>query len=242
MNIKTILITGASKGLGASFAFTLANEGYKIIGIARNETQLNSIINNLPNNHLNHEAISFDISDETFITKYLKDLNIYCLINNAGIASSKLLQDSTSEDIDQIIRLNLVSALNISNAVIPKMIENNVGRIINISSVLGIRPLKLVGAYSISKSALIQMTKSQSIELAKYNILVNALAPGYIITDLNREFLESDKVTPLVNKIPLKRVAKIEELSPVIKMLVDPNNTYMTGSIINVDGGMSASL
>ena len=239
MNIKTILITGASKGLGASFAFTLANEGYKIIGIARNEIQLNSIINNLPNNHLNHEAISFDISDETFITKYLKDLNIYCLINNAGIASSKLLQDSTSEDIDQIIRLNLVSALNISNAVIPKMIENNVGRIINISSVLGIRPLKLVGAYSISKSALIQMTKSQSIELAKYNILVNALAPGYIITDLNREFLESDKVTPLVNKIPLKRFAKIEELSPVIKMLVDPNNTYMTGSIINVDGGMS---
>ena len=188
MNIKTILITGASKGLGASFAFTLANEGYKIIGIARNEIQLNSIINNLPNNHLNHEAISFDISDETFITKYLKDLNIYCLINNAGIASSKLLQDPTSEDIDQIIRLNLVSALNISNAVIPKMIENNVGRIINISSVLGIRPLKLVGAYSISKSALIQMTKSQSIELAKYNILVNALAPGYIITDLNREF------------------------------------------------------
>lgn len=242
MNIKTILITGASKGLGASFAYTLANEGYKIIGIARNEIQLNNIINNLPNNHLNHEAISFDINDETFIAKHLKNLNIYCLINNAGIAHSKLLQDSTLEDIDQIIRLNLYSALNISNAVIPKMIENNVGRIINISSVLGIRPLKFVGAYSMSKSALIQMTKSQSIELAKYNILVNALAPGYIITDLNRDFLESNKATHLINKIPLKRFAEVDELSTVLKMLVNPNNTYMTGSIINVDGGMSVSL
>ena len=242
MNVKTILITGASKGLGASFAYTLASEGYKIIGIGRNQLQLNDTINNLPNKHLDHIPLPFDINDQTLIVKYLKDLDIYCLINNAGIVHSKLLQDSTSGDIDQILRLNLVSALNISNAVIPKMVENNFGRIINISSILGIRPLKFVGAYSMSKSALIQMTKSQSIELAKYNILVNAMAPGYVITDLNRDFLESNNATPLINKIPLKRFANVDELSTVLKMLVDPNNTYMTGSIINVDGGMSVSL
>lgn len=242
MNVKTILITGASKGLGASFAYTLANEGYKIIGIARNQIQLDDTINNLPNKHLNHIALPFDINNQTLVIKYLKGLDIYCLINNAGIAHSKPLKSSTSKDIDEILRLNLVSALNMSNAVIPKMINNNVGRIINISSVLGIRPLKQVGAYSMSKSALIQMTKSLSIELAKYNILVNAMAPGYIITDLNREFLQSSNASSIINKIPLKRFANVNELSMVLKMLVDPNNTYMTGSIINIDGGMSASL
>ncbi len=242
MNVKTILITGASRGLGAFFSNTLASEGYKIIGIARNENQLRETINSLPNQYLDHKALSFDINDEILIKKYVKDLDIYCLINNAGIAHSKPLKSSTSEDINEILRLNLVSALNMSNAVIPKMIDNNVGRIINISSVLGIRPLKLVGAYSMSKSALIQMTKSLSIELAKHNILVNAMAPGYIITDLNREFLESSKATSIINRIPLKRFANVDELSIVLKMLVDPNNTYMTGSIINIDGGMSASL
>ena len=122
------------------------------------------------------------------------------------------------------------------------MIENNLGRIINVSSVLGIKPLKLVGVYSMSKSALIQMTRSQSIELAKYNIFVNALAPGYVLTDLNRNFLNSDKANSLRNKILLKRFADASELFPVLKMLVDPNNTYMTGSIISVDGGILASL
>ena len=122
------------------------------------------------------------------------------------------------------------------------MIKNKNGKIINIASTLGYRPLSFVGAYSATKAALIQITKSQSIELAKHNICVNALAPGYILTDINRKQLEGDAGVLLKKKIPLKRFAKLEELDVIISMLVNPLNTYMTGATIAVDGGLSTGL
>ena len=242
MKNKTILITGASKGIGASFSNFLASKGYRIIGIARDKDQLMKTFNSLPNQNLNHDILPIDITNFNLVKEKLINMDVYCLINNAGIAQSNLLQDVSTEEFNQIININLVSALNISNILIPKMILNKKGRIINISSILGLSPLKFVGAYSISKAALIQMTKSQSIELAKYNILVNALCPGYIITDINRSFLESDKSFKLKSKIPLDRFATCDELLPSLKMLVDPNNSYMTGSIITIDGGMNSTL
>lgn len=242
MKNKTILITGASKGIGASFSNFLANNGYRIIGIARDKDQLMKTFNSLPNQNLNHDILPIDITNFNLVKEKLINMDVYCLINNAGIAQSNLLQDVSTEEFNQIININLVSALNISNILIPKMILNKKGRIINISSILGLSPLKFVGAYSMSKAALIQMTKSQSIELAKYNILVNALCPGYIITDINRSFLESDKSFKLKSKIPLDRFATCDELLPSLKMLVDPNNSYMTGSIITIDGGMNSTL
>tara|TARA_Y200000002_G_scaffold382723_1_gene400958 strand:- start:695 stop:1423 length:729 start_codon:yes stop_codon:yes gene_type:complete len=242
MKNKTILITGASKGIGASFSNFLASKGYRIIGIARDKDQLMKTFNSLPNQNLNHDILPIDITNFNLVKEKLTNMDVYCLINNAGIAQSNLLQDVSTEEFNQIININLVSALNISNILIPKMILNKKGRIINISSILGLNPLKFVGAYSMSKAALIQMTKSQSIELAKYNILVNALCPGYIITDINRSFLESDKSFKLKSKIPLDRFATCDELLPSLKMLVDPNNSYMTGSIITIDGGMNSTL
>tara|TARA_E500000178_G_scaffold182937_1_gene181420 strand:- start:970 stop:1698 length:729 start_codon:yes stop_codon:yes gene_type:complete len=242
MKNKTILITGASKGIGASFSNFLASKGYRIIGIARDKDQLMKTFNSLPNQNLNHDILPIDITNFNLVKEKLINMDVYCLINNAGIAQSNLLQDVSTEEFNQIININLVSALNISNILIPKMILNKKGRIINISSILGLSPLKFVGAYSMSKAALIQMTKSQSIELAKYNILVNALCPGYIITDINRSFLESDKSFKLKSKIPLDRFATCDELLPSLKMLVDPNNSYMTGSIITIDGGMNSTL
>jgi len=242
MKNKTILITGASKGIGASFSNFLASKGYRIIGIARDKDQLMKTFNSLPNQNLNHDILPIDITNFNLVKEKLINMDVYCLINNAGIAQSNLLQDVSTEEFNQIININLVSALNISNILIPKMILNKKGRIINISSILGLNPLKFVGAYSMSKAALIQMTKSQSIELAKYNILVNALCPGYIITDINRSFLESDKSFKLKSKIPLDRFATCDELLPSLKMLVDPNNSYMTGSIITIDGGMNSTL
>ena len=242
MKNKTILITGASKGIGASFSNFLAGKGYRIIGIARDKDQLMKTFNSLPNQNLNHDILPIDITNFNLVKEKLTNMDVYCLINNAGIAQSNLLQDVSTEEFNQIININLVSALNISNILIPKMILNKKGRIINISSILGLNPLKFVGAYSMSKAALIQMTKSQSIELAKYNILVNAICPGYIITDLNRSFLESEKSSKLKSKIPLDRFASCDELLPSLKMLVDPNNSYMTGSIITIDGGMNSTL
>ena len=241
-SLDTILITGASRGLGANFAKVLANDGFRIIGIGRNRINLEKVISNLPNQQLNHHFFELDITDENSVNRQLSDLNLYGLINNAGIANTKLLHNETYSDLSNIIDTNLLGSLNVSNAVIPKMMINKRGKIINIASTLGYRPLAYVGAYSATKAALIQVTKSQSIELARYNICVNALAPGYILTDINRDQLEGETGDLLKKKIPLKRFATVDELDTIISMLLNKSNTYMTGAVVAVDGGLSTGL
>ncbi|MDA7692804.1 SDR family oxidoreductase, partial [Alphaproteobacteria bacterium] len=226
----------------SNFAKVLANDGFKIIGIGRNKKDLEKVTSRLPNQNLNHEYIVLDISDDTDVQKKLKHIDVYGLINNAGIANTKLLHEETYEDINNIVNTNLIGSLNISRAVIPKMINNQNGKIVNIASVLGLRPLSYVGAYSATKAALIQVTKSQAIELARYNISVNALAPGYILTDINRDQLEGEAGYMLKKKIPFRRFAEPTELDVLISMLMNRKNTYMTGSIIAIDGGLSAGL
>ena len=240
--LDTILITGASRGLGANFAKVLASDGFRIIGVGRNKINLEKVILNLPNQQLDHHFLELDITDEIDVNKKLSNLNLYALINNAGIANTKLLHKETYSDLSEIFDTNLLGSLNVSNALIPKMIINKRGKIINIASTLGYRPLSYVGAYSATKAALIQITKSQSIELAKYNICVNALAPGYILTDINRDQLEGETGDLLKRKIPLKRFATVDELDTIISMLLNVSNTYMTGAVIAVDGGLSTGL
>lgn len=239
---NTVLITGASRGLGANFSKVLAAEGFKIIGVGRNKKNLKSVISNLPNQNLEHEFLQIDITNEQEVFEKLSGLDIYGLVNNAGIANTKLLHEETYSNLSKIFNTNLLGSMNVSNAIIPNMIKNKSGKIINIASTLGYRPLSYVGAYSATKAALIQVTKSQSIELARFNICVNALAPGYILTDINKEQLEGDAGILLKKKIPLKRFATAEELDVIISMLLNRHNTYMTGAIIAVDGGLSAGL
>jgi NAD(P)-dependent dehydrogenase (short-subunit alcohol dehydrogenase family) len=239
---NTVLITGASRGLGANFSKVLAAEGFKIIGVGRNKKNLKSVISNLPNQNLEHEFLEIDITNEQEVFEKLSGLNIYGLVNNAGIANTKLLHEETYSNLSKIFNTNLLGSMNVSNAIIPNMIKNKSGKIINIASTLGYRPLSYVGAYSATKAALIQVTKSQSIELARFNICVNALAPGYILTDINKEQLEGDAGILLKKKIPLKRFATAEELDVIISMLLNRHNTYMTGAVIAVDGGLSAGL
>ena len=210
---KTILITGASRGLGANFAKVLSSDGFQIIGVGRNTKQLEDVFSNLPNPQLNHHFFKVDITNDTEVNQKLSGLNIYGLVNNAGIANTKLLHEESSHDLSNIFDTNLLGSINVSNALIPNMIKNNNGRIINIASTLGYRPLSYVGAYAATKAALIQVTKSQSIELARYNICVNALAPGYILTDINKDQLNGDAGLLIKKKIPLKRFASINAVS-----------------------------
>ena len=239
---NTVLITGASRGLGANFSKVLAADGFKILGIGRKKKNLETVISNLPNQSLGHNYIEVDVANEQEVHEKIGGLDIYGLVNNAGIASTKLLHQETKSNLSKIFETNLLGSINVSNAIIPTMIKNKNGKIINIASTLGYRPLTYVGAYSATKSALIQVTKSQSIELARYNICVNALAPGYILTDINREQLEGDAGLLLKKKIPLRRFATAEELDVIISMLLNRQNTYMTGAVIAVDGGLSAGL
>ena len=124
----------------------------------------------------------------------------------------------------------------------PALVATGGGVIVNIASVLGHRPLPQTGIYAASKAAVIQMTRSAALELARDNIRVNALAPGYIMTDLNREFLQSEEGVKLVKKVPMRRFASIEELSAALIFLLDPQNSYMTGETLIIDGGMAAGL
>ena len=123
---NTVLITGASRGLGANFSKVLAHDGFKIIGIGRNLQNLKSVISSLPNQDLGHSYLELDITDELQVQRMLKDLNIYALINNAGIANTKLLHEETYSDLTKIIDTNLLGSINVSNALIPNMIKNNV--------------------------------------------------------------------------------------------------------------------
>ena len=239
---NTVLITGASRGLGANFSKVLAADGFKILGVGRNKKNLETVISNLPNQNLGHSYIEVDVTNEQEVHEKIGGLDVYGLVNNAGIASTKLLHQETKSNLSKIFETNLLGSINVSNAIIPTMIKNKIGKIINIASTLGYRPLSYVGAYSATKSALIQVTKSQSIELARYNICVNALAPGYILTDINREQLEGEAGLLLKKKIPLRRFAKAEELDVIVSMLLNRHNTYMTGAVIAVDGGLSAGL
>ena len=239
---NTVLITGASRGLGANFSKVLAADGFKILGVGRNKKNLETVISNLPNQSLGHNYIEVDVTNEQEVHEKIGSLDIYGLVNNAGIASTKLLHQETKSNLSKIFETNLLGSINVSNAIIPTMIKNKNGKIINIASTLGYRPLSYVGAYSATKSALIQVTKSQSIELARYNICVNALAPGYILTDINREQLGGDAGLLLKKKIPLRRFATVEELDVIISMLLNRQNTYMTGAVLAIDGGLSAGL
>ena len=127
-------------------------------------------------------------------------------------------------------------------ASVPALVAAGGGVIVNIASVLGHRPLPQTGIYAASKAAVIQMTRSAALELARDNIRVNALAPGYIMTDLNREFLQSEEGARLAKKVPMRRFAAIEELSAALIFLLDPQNSYMTGETLTIDGGMAAGL
>jgi NAD(P)-dependent dehydrogenase (short-subunit alcohol dehydrogenase family) len=164
------------------------------------------------------------------------------VVNNAGIAATAALHNSPVDEAKNIINTNLLGNLWVVQASVPALQAAGGGVIVNIASVLGHRPLPQTGVYAASKAAVIQMTRAAAIELAGDNIRVNALAPGYVITDLNREFLQSDAGARLAKHVAMRRFATVDELSAALLFLLDPQNSYMTGETLTIDGGMAAGL
>jgi NAD(P)-dependent dehydrogenase (short-subunit alcohol dehydrogenase family) len=163
-------------------------------------------------------------------------------VNNAGIAVTAALHASAEDDVRRVIDTNFLGSLWALQAAVPVLKAAGGGVIVNIASVLGHRPLPHTGIYAASKAAIMQMTRSAAIELARDQIRVNALAPGYVMTDLNRDFLTSDAGIKLQKRTALHRFAGPAELMPALLFLLDPANSYMTGETLTIDGGMSASL
>ena len=237
---QTILVTGAGRGLGASFCQIVAEAGAQVLALGRQESALSNTIASLPGS--GHDIVIADVTDPAAVTAGLTGKAYDAVINNAGIATTAALHNSAVDDARHVINANLLGNLWVLQASVPALVAAGGGVIVNVASVLGHRPLPQTGIYAASKAAVIQMTRSAALELARDNIRVNALAPGYIMTDLNRAFLQSADGARLAKKVPMRRFAAAEELSAALIFLLDPQNSYMTGETLTIDGGMAAGL
>ena len=237
---KLILVTGAARGLGALFCQAIGVAGGTVLALGRDEAALAKMVAKLPGK--GHEVIVADVTDSESVANQLKGRCFDGLVNNAGVAMSAALITSDEDEVRRVIDTNFLGSLWILQAAVPALKASGGGVIVNIASVLGHRPLAHTGIYAASKAAIIQMTRSAALELARDGIRVNALAPGYVITDLNRSFLESDAGVKLKKRTVFRRFATPDELIPALLFLLDPANTYMTGETLTIDGGMSAGL
>ena len=233
------LVTGASSGLGAHFARALAMSGANVVLAARRVSALDALVAEIRENGGNASAVALDVTDSGGIDSCMQSLGaIDILVNNAGVTQSKPFAELGSDDLDFIIGTNLKGAALVAIAVARQMkLHGRSGSIINIASILGLRQAGHVSAYAISKAGLIQMTKSMALELARDGIRVNALAPGYIDTELNHAFWESDAGRGLIKRIPMRRLGRLEDLDGALLLLASDASRFMTGSVIAVDGG-----
>jgi len=240
---RVALITGAAGGLGQSFARTLHQAGASLVLCSRDadRSELVGLANELDGSHrLSVDVTSSDSIQAAF--SQLDDLGVVIdlLINNAGIAISGEAHRLDDAAWDAVVGTNLSGAWAMAQQVANRLIDKQMdGSIVNVASILGSQPSKGTAPYSISKAGVLQMTRSLALEWARYNIRVNSISPGYIETDINREFLQSDGGAAQLKKIPTRRIGLAEDLSGPLLLLASSAGKHMTGSNIVVDGGHS---
>jgi 3-oxoacyl-[acyl-carrier protein] reductase len=240
--MKTAIITGASKGIGAVIAIRLNELGYNLVLNYKNNTDsINMLVNNFIYKETKNIIVQCDISNFDD-AKNLVDIaydnfkTVDVLVNNAGVTRDNLLAMMTEDEFDQVIDTNLKGAFNCSRHIAKKMMKHKYGRIVNISSVVGLMGNSGQVNYSASKAGLIGMTKSMARELAKKNILVNAVAPGFIQTEMTDKIPEEIKVEMMKN-IPLQRLGAPSDIADAVEFLVSDKSSYITGQVISVNGG-----
>jgi NAD(P)-dependent dehydrogenase (short-subunit alcohol dehydrogenase family) len=244
---KIALVTGASGGLGRHFAGVLAGAGARVAVCARRMDKVTETVAGIESAGGRAFGVEMDVTDKASVVAAFDVIEeqagpVTVLINNAGITASNLALEMSEDDWDRVLDTNLKGAWTVAQQAAQRMAQGNNkaetgGVIVNIASVLGLRVGKGVLPYAVSKAGLIQMTKALALELAPRNIRVNALAPGYVETDLTRDYLASDAGKKLLKRIPQRRLAGMEELSGPLLLLASDASSYMTGAVIAVDGG-----
>lgn len=240
---KTALVTGASQGLGERFATILAQRGAKVALAARQVEKLDALKIQIQQSGGVAHAVRLDVSQLDSISTCLEDAEqtlgpVDVLINNAGIAVSKPVLEQSESDWDKVIETNLKGAFFVAQAAAKRMVARGQGgAIVNIASVLALEVIGHLAPYAASKGGVWQVTKTMALELARHQIRVNALAPGYIMTDINRDFLEGPQGQQMVKKIPQRRYGDPSDLDGALLLLASDAGRYMTGSILVVDGG-----
>ena len=237
---KVAIITGASRGIGREIAKTLAKKGIKIVAnYNKSEKEAKELKEELQKEGYKIEIFKADVSKKAEckdLAKYTleKYKKIDILINNAGIDKYQLITEVSQEDWNEIINTNLYSAFCMCQEVLPNMIHNKNGCIINISSMWGIVGASTEIVYSISKAGLDGLTKSLAKEVGPSNIRVNSIAPGFIETDMNKQISNQEKID-IINNIPLEKLGKTEDIAKCVNWLIEDN--YTTGQIISINGG-----
>ncbi len=240
---KVALITGATRGIGRQIAITLAKEGYDIVLNYRKENEeLESVKKEIEENKVACLVVKGDVSNFEECEELVKQTierfgKVDVLVNNAGITKDMLLMRMKKEDFEQVIDVNLIGTFNMTKNVIQSMLKARSGRIINISSVVGVSGNAGQTNYSASKAGIIGFTKSLAKEVASRGILVNAVAPGFIETSMT-EVLKEDVKEEIAKSIPLKRMGTSQDVANVVKFLTSEDSSYITGQVLHVDGGM----
>ena len=240
---RVALVTGASRGIGRSIALELARSGISVaINYHSSEKMAKELLCEIKKFNENVNIYKADVSNEIEVSEMVHKINldlgeIDILVNNAGISQIGLFTDMTSYERDRMIGVNLIGAMNVTNAILPSMIHYKSGSIINISSMWGEVGASCEVVYSASKAGLIGFTKALAKELAPSGIRVNCISPGVIDTDMNSELSGAD-IKELIDEIPIKRIGMPDDIAKAVKFLISDNAKYITGQVIGINGGM----
>lgn len=237
---KVVIVTGASRGIGRNIATTLAKKGYIVIAnYNKSENKAIELQQNLEKENINIDIFKADVSNRDEVKKLVqfvinKYKKIDCVINNAGIDQVKMFLDITDADWNNMISNNLNSVFYMCQEVLPYMIHEKNGVIINISSIWGITGASCESHYAVSKAGVDALTKSLAKEMGPSNIRINSIAPGFIDTEMNNNLNEEEK-QEIKEEIPLQKIGKVEDVSRTVEWIVE--DEYITGQVISVNGG-----
>jgi len=240
---KRALVTGAGSGLGQRFAKTLAGAGATVVLAARRREKLEATQAEIEQAGGTAVCVDLDVTDVASIKQCFAAVEgatggLDILVNNAGIGRSEFLAEMTETDWDAVLDTNLKGVFLVAQAAARMMMHGGAGgSIVNIASILGLRVSKTLGAYTASKSAVLALTKTMALEWARYRIRVNAIAPGYFKTEINQEFLDSPDAEEFVKQVPMRRIGDLHELDGPLLLLASDAGSFMTGSVLTVDGG-----
>ena len=248
---KVAFVTGASSGLGSRFAKVLADAGAQVVLAARRTERLKELRAEIEASGGAAHVVQLDVTDYASIKSALAHAeteagHIDILVNNSGVSSTQRLVDVTPEDYAHVMDTNLRGAFFVAQEAAKRMIQrakaepHRQHRIINIASVAGLRVLSQIGVYCMSKAGAVQMTKAMALEWGRYGINVNAICPGYIETEINREYFLSEGGQKLIDMLPRKRVGRPEDLDGLLLLLASDESRFINGAIMTADDGMAA--